>query len=102
MRRLLALSLLSTLLLAAPASAQLTHIRPGVTAAGVDLSGLTVPDAAAKLNAELAPRLAADLLIGVAGRPWVLKMADAKIKLDATRTAKRALYAKAGLTARRE
>jgi Tfp pilus assembly protein PilN len=51
MRRLIVLSLLATLALAAPASAQLTHIRPGVTAGGVDLSGLAVPDAAAKLNA---------------------------------------------------
>ena len=99
MRRLIVLSLLATLALAAPASAQLTHIRPGMTAGGVDLSGLAVPDAAAKLDAELAPRLAPDLLIGVAGRPWVLKMADAKLKLDSTRTAKRALYAKAGVTA---
>ena len=41
-----------------------------------------MPDATAKLDAELAPRLAPDLLIGVAGRPWVLKMADAKLKLD--------------------
>ena len=99
MRRLIVLSLLATLALAAPASAQLTHIRPGMTAGGVDLSGLAVPDAAAKLDAELAPRLAPDLLIGVAGRPWVLKMADAKLKLDSTRTAKRALYAKAGVLA---
>ena len=38
-----------------------------MTAGGVDLSGLAVPDAAAKLDAELAPRLAPDLLIGVAG-----------------------------------
>jgi lipoprotein-anchoring transpeptidase ErfK/SrfK len=99
MRRLIALSLLSTLLLAAPAGAQLTHIRAGVSAGGVDLSGLTVPEAAAKLDAELGSRLAPDLTIGVAGRPWVLKVADAKLKLDATRTAKRALYAKAGVTA---
>jgi lipoprotein-anchoring transpeptidase ErfK/SrfK len=99
MRRLIAAALLSMLLLAAPAGAQLTHIRPGVTAGGVDLSGLTVPEAAAKLDAELAPRLAPDLLIGVAGRPWVLKTVDAKLKLDSTRTAKRALYAKAGVVA---
>ena len=98
MRRLIFLSLLCSLLLAAPAGAQLTHIRAGMSAAGVDLSGLTVPEATAKLDAELAPRLAPDLLIGVAGRPWVLKMADAKLKFDSSRTAKRALYAKAGLT----
>jgi lipoprotein-anchoring transpeptidase ErfK/SrfK len=98
MRRLIFLSLLCSLLLAAPAGAQLTHIRAGMSAAGVDLSGLTVPEATAKLDAELGPRLVPDLLIGVAGRPWVLKMADAKLKLDSDRTAKRALYAQAGVT----
>jgi lipoprotein-anchoring transpeptidase ErfK/SrfK len=98
MRRLIAVSLLSMLVLAAPASAQLTYIRAGMSAGGVDLSGLTVPEATAKLDAELAPRLAPDLLIGVAGKPWVLKMGDAKLKFDSTRTAKRALYAKAGVT----
>jgi lipoprotein-anchoring transpeptidase ErfK/SrfK len=98
MKRLLLLAAASSLLLAAPTSARPTQIRPGVSAAGVDLSGLDVPTAAAKLDAELAPRLAGDLLIGVAGRPWTLKMADAKLKLDSVRTAKRALYAKAGVT----
>jgi lipoprotein-anchoring transpeptidase ErfK/SrfK len=98
MKRLLPATVLSLLVLAAPAGAQLTHVRPGVSAGGVDLSGLDVPAATAKLDAELAPRLAGDLLIGVAGRPWTLKMADAKLKLDSDRTAKRALYAKAGVT----
>ncbi|HEX5900146.1 MAG TPA: L,D-transpeptidase family protein [Solirubrobacteraceae bacterium] len=98
MRRLIFLSVLCSLLLAAPAGAQLTHIRAGVSAAGVDLSGLTVTEATAKLDAELALRLAPDLLIGVAGKPWVLKMADAKLKLDSSRTAKRALYAQADVT----
>ncbi len=98
MRRPIVLAVLSTLVCAAPSGAQVTHIRAGMSAGGVDLSGLTVPDATAKLNAELAPRLAPDLLIGVAGKPWTLKMADAKLKLDADRTAKRALYAKAGVT----
>jgi hypothetical protein len=98
MKRLALLTALCLLALAAPAGAQLTHIRPGISAAGVDLSGLDVPSASAKLDAELAPRLGGDLLIGVAGRPWTLKMADAKLKLDSERTAKRALYAKAGVT----
>jgi L,D-transpeptidase catalytic domain/Putative peptidoglycan binding domain len=97
-RLLVAAVVMCPLVLAPAASAQLTHIRPGVSAAGVDLSGLDVPTATAKLNAELGPRLAGDLLIGVAGRPWTLKMADAKLQLDADRTAKRALYAKAGVT----
>ena len=98
MKRLLLATVLSLLVLAAPAGAQLTHVRAGVSAGGVDLSGLDVPAATAKLDAELAPRLAGDLLIGVAGRPWTLKMADAKLELDSERTAKRALYAKAGVT----
>jgi lipoprotein-anchoring transpeptidase ErfK/SrfK len=98
MKRLLLATVLSLLVLCAPAGAQLTHVRAGVSAGGVDLSGLDVPAATAKLDAELAPRLAGDLLIGVAGRPWTLKMADAKLKLDSDRTAKRALYAKAGVT----
>jgi lipoprotein-anchoring transpeptidase ErfK/SrfK len=99
MKRLLLAIVLCSLVLAAPAAAaRPTQVRAGVSAAGVDLSGLDVPTAAAKLDAELAPRLAGDLLIGVAGRPWPLKMADAKLKLDSVRTAKRALYAKAGVT----
>jgi lipoprotein-anchoring transpeptidase ErfK/SrfK len=99
MKRLLLAIVLCSLVLAAPAAAaRPTQVRAGVSAAGVDLSGLDVPTAAAKLDAELAPRLAGDLLIGVAGRPWTLKMADAKLKLDSVRTAKRALYAKAGVT----
>jgi lipoprotein-anchoring transpeptidase ErfK/SrfK len=98
MKRLLLATTLCLLVLAAPAGAQLTHVRPGVSAGGVDLSGLDVPSASAKLDAELAPRLTGDLLIGVAGRPWVLKMGEAKLKLDSERTAKRALYAKADVT----
>jgi lipoprotein-anchoring transpeptidase ErfK/SrfK len=98
MRRLLAFALLFALLYAVPSGAQLTHIRPGVSAGGVDLSGLTVADAATKLDAELGSRMAPDLVIGVAGRPWTLKVGEAKLKLDSVRTAKRALYAKAGVT----
>jgi lipoprotein-anchoring transpeptidase ErfK/SrfK len=98
MRRLIGFALLFVLLYAVPSGAQLTHIRPGVSAGGVDLSGLTVPDAATKLDAELGSRMAPDLIIGVAGRPWTLKVGEAKLKLDSVRTAKRALYAKAGVT----
>jgi lipoprotein-anchoring transpeptidase ErfK/SrfK len=79
---------------AAPAIAQEPTIKPGVGSAGIDLSGLTVQQAAAKLDAELAPRLQGDLILGAAGRPWTLKMAHARLKLDSVRTAKRALYAK--------
>jgi lipoprotein-anchoring transpeptidase ErfK/SrfK len=98
MKRLILAVVVLLLLAAAPAGAQVTHIRAGVSSAGVDLSGLDVQTAAAKLDAELGPRLTGDLLIGIAGRPWVLKMADAKLKLDSVRTAKRALYAGGGVT----
>src|SRR4051812_38183872 len=98
MKRLLFAVTLCVVVLAAPAGAQVTSIRAGMSAGGVDLSGLDVPTAAAKLDAELGPRLVGDLLVGVAGRPWTLKMADAKLQLDSVRTAKRALYAPAGAT----
>jgi lipoprotein-anchoring transpeptidase ErfK/SrfK len=101
-RRPLALLVaLSALLLAltAPATGQVQRIRPGVSAAGVDLSGLTVPEAAVRLDQLLAPRLQGDMILGAAGVPWKLPMAEAQLKLDSTRTAKRALYAKAGVTA---
>jgi lipoprotein-anchoring transpeptidase ErfK/SrfK len=99
MKRLVLATVLCSLVLAAPAgAARPTQVRVGVSAGGVDLSGLDVPTAAAKLDAELAPRLTGDLLIGVAGRPWTLKMIDAKLELDSERTAKRALYAKPDVT----
>src|SRR3954449_6917084 len=83
-----------------PATGQVrTTIRPGVSAAGIDLSNMTVEQAAAVLDQQLAPRLQGDMILGAAGRPWPLTMAQAQLKLDSTRTAKRALYAKAGVTA---
>jgi lipoprotein-anchoring transpeptidase ErfK/SrfK len=100
-RRPLALlvALLALLLaLTVPATGQVQRIKPGISAAGVDLSGLTVPEAAARLDQQLAPRLQAPMVLGAAGRPWSLTMAEAQLKLDSTRTAKRALYAKAGVT----
>ena len=86
------------LVVTGPATGQLQRIRPGVSAAGVDLSGLTVQEAALRLDQQLAPRLQGALVLGAAGRPWTLTMAQAQLKLDSVRTAKRALYAKAGVT----
>jgi lipoprotein-anchoring transpeptidase ErfK/SrfK len=70
------------------------RIKPGVSSAGVDLSGLTVREAAAKLDAELLPRLQGDFVLTTAGRHWPLTMKEAGLKLDSTRTAKRGLYAR--------
>jgi hypothetical protein len=87
------------LALAAPAWAGAQdppRIAAGLSVAGVDVSGLTVAEATARLNEQLAPRLAGDLLLGAAGRPWTLTMKAAGLRLDAERSAKRALYAPAG------
>jgi len=71
------------------------RIKAGRTAGGTDVSGLTLAEAAARIEATHGPRLsAADLVLGVAGKPWTLRLADARFDLDEVRTAKRALYAK--------
>jgi lipoprotein-anchoring transpeptidase ErfK/SrfK len=67
------------------------RIAPGVTAGGVDLSNLTVTEATAQLTSVLTPHLSRDLVLGAAGRPFRLKMADAKLRFDAGKTARNAL-----------
>jgi lipoprotein-anchoring transpeptidase ErfK/SrfK len=67
------------------------RIPAGVTAGGVDLSGLSVLQAAAKLKAAVTPVLQADVTLGVAGRPFRLPAATAQIELNATKTAQAAL-----------
>ena len=71
-------ALLLALLIAAtvPATGQVrTTIRPGVSTVGIDLSNMTVEQAAAVLDQQLAPRLQGDMILGAAGRPWPLTMA---------------------------
>src|SRR3954469_18399898 len=98
----LAVALCALLMFAVPALGrqvpQPQRIKPGISAAGVDLSGLTVEEATLRLDQQLAPRLQGDMILGAAGIPWKLTMAEAPLKLDSTCTAKRALYAKAGVT----
>jgi lipoprotein-anchoring transpeptidase ErfK/SrfK len=73
-----------------------TNVPAGVTAGGVDLSGLTLADAQARLESTVGPKVATDLVLGAAGKPWTLKPAtDAKLTFDALTTAKRAIRAKA-------
>jgi lipoprotein-anchoring transpeptidase ErfK/SrfK len=78
---------------AAPPPAPPT-IKPGLTAGGVDLSGLTVEQATQKLDLELRPRVEAPLVLTTGGRGWTLPAARAKVALDSERTARRALYAR--------
>ncbi len=79
--------------LPATAAAQGTSINAGVSAGGVDLSGLTVDAAAAKIQQVIAPTLQGDVIVGAGGRRFQLTAAQAAETLDAVRTAKRALYA---------
>jgi lipoprotein-anchoring transpeptidase ErfK/SrfK len=80
---------------AAPAAAADPPAVPaGVTAGGVDLSGLPLDQAAAKLQADLAPRFARPMVLGLAGRVFKLQPAEATFAFDALTSAKRALRAK--------
>lgn len=74
------------------------RIAESVGAGGVDLSLLTVDEAAAKLDRELGPRIALPVVVRVAGRRFTLDPAEAKLTFDARTTAKRALAAAAPST----
>jgi lipoprotein-anchoring transpeptidase ErfK/SrfK len=92
---LLAAALAAAVPAVAAAQKDPTSVPAGVTAGGVDLSGLTLADAQARLQATVGPKVDADLILGAAGKPWTLKAADAKLTFDALTTAKRAIRAKA-------
>jgi len=95
-RALAVLPVVGALLVApgAASAADPTNVPAGVSAGGVDLSGATLADAQARLEATIGPRVNQDLVLGAAGIPWALKAADAKLTFDALTTAKRALRAK--------
>ena len=89
-------ALFSVLLFAVTATAQTPgdttpRIAQGVSAGGVDLSGLTVDEATAKLTTTLSKKLSADVVLGAGGVPFRLTAAAAKFKFDATQTARNAL-----------
>lgn len=90
-------ALVAVAAIAAPAQAQAPRpgetIAPGVSAAGVDLSGTTLTIARDRLQALLATKLDRDVIVHAPGRTLRLKAADAKVAFDASKTARRALYA---------
>jgi lipoprotein-anchoring transpeptidase ErfK/SrfK len=88
-------------LLAVPGAARADDrvIAAGVTAGGVDVGGLTVDAAAAKLDAVLSPHLRRDLVLGAGGVPYRLTMAQAKFAFDPLLTAQRAAHVPADATA---
>ncbi|MCW3012163.1 MAG: L,D-transpeptidase family protein [Solirubrobacterales bacterium] len=69
------------------------RIAPGITAGGIDVSNLTVLQAAQKLKAEATPALRATppVVLGVAGKPWRLTPAEAGLGVNGTKTAEAAL-----------
>ena len=94
MRRVLAVSIL-LLFLAAPAGAAAQPppepvIPPGATAAGLDVGGLTLSAAAAKLEATFGPRLALPVEVRVARYRRALRPRAAAFVFDTQRTALRA------------
>lgn len=99
MRRLLIVPLLCLLLVvaAAPAAAQAPRpdeqIAIGMTAGRIDVGGLTVAQATTKLSDALDRRLTRDVVVRVGVGVYRLKGETAKVRFDAKRTAKRALYA---------
>jgi lipoprotein-anchoring transpeptidase ErfK/SrfK len=95
---LLVAALAASVPAAAPAAKQKadpTNVPAGVTAGGVDLSGLTLADAQARLDATVGPKVNASLVLGASGKPWTLKATQAKLSFDSLTTAKRAIRAKA-------
>ena len=86
------LSLLLLLVLAAPAGAAEQRIAPGVKAGGIEVGGLTVPDATANLEQTAGAALGRNVSVRVAGRAYRLTMKQAGFEFDAVKSAKRALY----------
>jgi hypothetical protein len=68
-------------------------IAQGITAAGVDVSGLTVDLAAQRLQETYGPRLQTDIIAQAADVTFALKAADALVTFDPALSARRALYA---------
>jgi lipoprotein-anchoring transpeptidase ErfK/SrfK len=100
-RRLpLALALLALASLAAAPAAwaqEPPRIRAGVSAGGVDLSGLTVPEAQGRLDLILWPKLNKDIVLGTGAQPWFLSTTTARLRLNSLATARRALAARRGV-----
>jgi lipoprotein-anchoring transpeptidase ErfK/SrfK len=89
---------LAVLLPAATAGAQPPlpgeQIAAGVTAAGIDVSGLNADEAAARLREVVGTRIeGGTIAVQAADITWTLKAVDAMTTLDDLQSAKRALYA---------
>jgi lipoprotein-anchoring transpeptidase ErfK/SrfK len=94
MRRLFVVLLTVAGLAVVPAATAITPIiGAGISAGGVDLSGLSIADATAKLQNALGPAFARPIAVHVAGKRFALTPADAKLAFNAAQTARRAYEA---------
>jgi hypothetical protein len=94
-RKPFVIALVALAALAAPAvvgAADTRIIAPGTAAGGVDLSGLTVDEAAGKLAAELGPKIAVPVAVAVGGKKFALSSSRAGVTFDPRSTADRAFY----------
>ncbi len=90
--------LLLLLVLAVPAAAQTPlpaepRITPGVKAGGLDVGGLTVGEAAVKLQQTYGPPLYNPVAVHVGGQKFRIGPKQSKLKFDTVLTAKRAYQA---------
>ncbi|HEX8157720.1 MAG TPA: L,D-transpeptidase family protein [Solirubrobacteraceae bacterium] len=69
------------------------RIAAGVSAAGLNVSGLTIDEAAAQIESAYGLRLQEGLLVRVAGIDFKMSAETAGVTFDAIKSAKRALYA---------
>ena len=96
MRRILALSFLSTMLLAPAANAQEPElvIRPGVTVAGVDVGGQPLSQAAGTIDRAFRHQLVTrNVSVRVGGRGYSLKTKKIAFAFDPAKSARRAYIA---------
>jgi len=92
MRRTLLLTL-AALLLAAPAAQAEPVIPPGVAASSIDVSGLTLSEAANRIDFFVSQKINSPLSTHVAGRRFLMRMRDVDFKFDAAKSARRAYKA---------
>ena len=92
MRRTLLLTL-AVLLVAAPAAQAEPRIAPGVTAAGIDVSNLTLSEASNRIAFLATKQMTSPLSTHVAGRAFLLRAKDVDFKFDAAKSARRAFNA---------
>src|SRR3954453_12047077 len=97
MRRTAILTFALFLVLAPVAGAQAPtpppHIAQGVSAAGLDLSGLTLDEDGGKLYSRFSGKIGAPLSTHVAGRKFLLTIADVKLAFGVGKSARRAYNA---------